>query len=70
MRTLMFNTKRYDRLSFDEVNRRHGHDLEYLEARLDPRTADLAAGFPAVCIFVNDDAGAERSPVSPTSASG
>jgi D-lactate dehydrogenase len=59
MRTLMFNTKRYDRISFDECNRRHGHDLEYLEARLDPRTADLAAGFAAVCIFVNDDAGAE-----------
>ena len=59
MRTLMFNTKRYDRLSFDECNRQHGHDLEYLEARLDPRTADLAAGFAAVCIFVNDDAGAE-----------
>jgi D-lactate dehydrogenase len=59
MRTLMFNTKRYDRLSFDECNRQHGHYLEYLEARLDPRTADLAAGFAAVCIFVNDDAGPE-----------
>ena len=46
-------------LSFDETNRRHGHGLEYLEARLDPRTADLAAGFAAVCIFVNDDAGKE-----------
>ena len=59
MRTLMYNTKRYDRLSFDECNRQHGHELEYLEARLDPRTADLAAGFGAVCIFVNDDAGRE-----------
>ena len=59
MRTLMFNTKRYDRLSFDECNLAHGHELDYLETRLDPRTADLAAGFAAVCIFVNDDAGAE-----------
>ncbi len=59
MRTLMFNTKRYDRQSFDETNLRHGHQLEFLEARLDPRTADLAAGFAAVCIFVNDDAGKE-----------
>jgi D-lactate dehydrogenase len=59
MRTLMFNTKRYDRLSFDEINRQHDHELEYLEARLDPRTADLAAGFDVVCIFVNDDAGEE-----------
>ena len=59
MRTLMFNTKRYDRQSFDECNRQHGHDIEYLEARLEPRTAELAAGFAAVCIFVNDDAGPE-----------
>jgi D-lactate dehydrogenase len=59
MRTLMYNTKRYDRLSFDECNGEHRHELEYLEARLDPRTADLAAGFGAVCIFVNDDAGAD-----------
>jgi D-lactate dehydrogenase len=59
MRTLMFNTKRYDRQSFDDANRDVGHELEYVEARLDPRTAELAAGFGAVCIFVNDDAGAE-----------
>jgi D-lactate dehydrogenase len=59
VRTLMFNTKRYDRLSFDESNRPPRHELEYLEARLDPRTADLAAGFEAVCVFVNDDVGAE-----------
>jgi D-lactate dehydrogenase len=59
MRTLMFNTKRYDRLSFEDGNRRFGHDIEYAEAKLDPRTADLAAGFSAVCVFVNDDGGAE-----------
>jgi D-lactate dehydrogenase len=59
VRTLMFNTKRYDRQSFDECNRQHGHEIEYLEARLEPRTAELAAGFAAVCIFVNDDAGPE-----------
>jgi D-lactate dehydrogenase len=59
MRTLLFNTKRYDRQSFDECNADHGHELDYLESRLDGRTADLAAGFAAVCIFVNDDAGAD-----------
>jgi D-lactate dehydrogenase len=59
MRTLMYNTKRYDRLTFAECNRSHGHELEYLEARLDPRTAELAAGFTAVCVFVNDDVGAD-----------
>jgi D-lactate dehydrogenase len=59
MRTLVFNTKRYDRQSFDDCNRRYGHELDYVEARLDPRTAELAAGFVAVCVFVNDDLGAE-----------
>jgi len=58
MRTLMYSTKRYDRLSFEECNGEHGHEIEYLDARLDARTADLAEGFGAVCIFVNDDAGA------------
>jgi D-lactate dehydrogenase len=59
MRTLMYNTKRYDRLTFEDCNGEHGHEIEYLDARLDPRTADLAAGFGAVCIFVNDDGGSE-----------
>jgi D-lactate dehydrogenase len=59
MRVVMFNAKRYDRQAFDECNRAHGHELEHLEARLDPRTAELASGFDAVCAFVNDDIGAE-----------
>jgi D-lactate dehydrogenase len=58
MRTLMYNTKRYDRQSFTESNGDR-HELEFLEARLDPRTAELAAGFAAVCVFVNDDVGSE-----------
>jgi D-lactate dehydrogenase len=34
-------------------------ELTFLEARLDPHTALLAKGHEAVCIFVNDDGGAE-----------
>ena len=49
--------KRFDRSSFEDCNRFHGHQLEYLDVRLDRRTADLASGFRAVCVFVNDDAG-------------
>ncbi len=62
MRTLMFSAKRYDRVVFDECNREHGHALEYLDVRLDARTADLAEGSEAVCVFVNDqvDAAALR----------
>ncbi len=55
MRIAFFSTHRFDRDFFDEANRVHGHDIEYLEARLTPATAALAAGAPAVCAFVNDD---------------
>lgn len=54
MRTLLFSAKRYDRTVFDECNRDHGHTLEYLDVQLDARTADLADGSEAVCVFVND----------------
>ena len=54
----MFSAKRYDRVSFDECKAAFGHHVEYLEVRLEPRTAELATGFDAVCVFVNDDVGA------------
>ena len=50
----VFDTHRYDRGAFDEANRAFGHELVYFEPRLNAQTAGLAAGFPAVCSFVND----------------
>ena len=58
MRTLMFSAKRYDRASFDSCNRTHRHHFEYLDVRLDDRTVELAAGYEAICVFVNDLAAA------------
>jgi D-lactate dehydrogenase len=58
MRIAMFSTKPYDRRSFDAVNEGMGHEVLYLEPRLAPLTASLAAGAEAVCVFVNDDLGA------------
>ena len=57
-RVAMFDAKSYDREFFDA---RLGEDLavEYFEAKLGPRTARLATGFPIVCAFVNDDLGAD-----------
>lgn len=55
MRIAFFSTHGFDRQFFDEANRAHGHDIQYLEARLTPATSALAAGAPAVCAFVNDD---------------
>lgn len=59
MRIAVFNTRRYDRQFLDEANAKYNHELMYFEPRLDHTTAPLAAGFPAVCIFVNDTADAK-----------
>jgi D-lactate dehydrogenase len=54
----LFSAKRYDRVGFERANAAHGHTLTFLEPRLDVDTARLAAGAPAVCVFVNDDVSA------------
>jgi D-lactate dehydrogenase len=55
MRTVVFSTKSYDSRTLAERNANgHCHELVFQEARLTPATALLAAGFPAVCGFVND----------------
>jgi hypothetical protein len=54
MRVVFFSSQTYDRSSFAEANRNHGHDLVFLEPRLSAATSSLAAGFPGVCIFVNE----------------
>jgi len=54
MRVAVFSTKPYDRRFLDAANRDGLHQLDYFEARLDTTSAALAAGYPAVCAFVND----------------
>lgn len=54
MRIAIFGTKPYDRRFLSAANASAGHDLHFLEPRLDATTAALAQGFEAVCIFVND----------------
>lgn len=54
MRVAVFSTKPYDREFLAAANREAGHDLEFLEPRLSAQTCRLAEGFPAVCVFVND----------------
>lgn len=53
MRVAVFSTHNYDRIFLNGENDA-GHELVYHEVRLTPLTAQLAAGFPAVCPFVND----------------
>jgi len=53
MKVAVFSAKPYDRVFLEQANARR-HELTFLEARLSPETAILAAGFPTVCAFVND----------------
>ena len=55
MKVAVFSAETYDRQFLDAANT--NHELVYFETRLEPKTASLAAGYPVVCAFVNDDLG-------------
>ena len=59
MKVMVFDTKPYDRQFLERENAAYGYKLKFLESKLTPDTARLAAGYDAVCAFVNDDVGAE-----------
>jgi D-lactate dehydrogenase len=54
MRIAFFSVKAFERAAFTRANVAHGHVLEMFSERLHAATAPLAAGFDAVCVFVND----------------
>jgi D-lactate dehydrogenase len=54
MKVAVFSTKPYDRRFLTAANQEHKHDLTFFEPRLTPETAVLAADFPAICAFIND----------------
>jgi D-lactate dehydrogenase len=54
MRVAIFSAKSYERKLLDELNADHRHELVYFDTPLGPDTTPLAAGFPAVSVFVND----------------
>ena len=55
MKVAVFSAKKYDREFLGTANGSR-HELQFLEPRLTVETAGLAAGFGAVCVFVNDRA--------------
>lgn len=60
MRILFYDTKSYDKNSFEkQLPNYPGIEIEYLKTDLDPRTAPLAKGLDAVCAFVSSDVGAD-----------
>ncbi len=55
MRVALFSAKKYERKLLDELNAGHRHELVYFDTLLEPETVSLAAGFPAVSVFTNDN---------------
>ncbi|UXY15174.1 2-hydroxyacid dehydrogenase [Chitiniphilus purpureus] len=53
MRIAVFDSKRYDRNALNAANHA-GYTFEFFDDRLNRSTVPLAAGFDAVCPFVND----------------
>ncbi len=54
MKIAFFDTKPYDKPSFDKYSEEYGIDIKYFETKLNEDTVDLANGYDGVCVFVND----------------
>lgn len=59
MKIAFFDTKSYWRDSFGPMAEKFGYEITFIEERLTPATAKLAAGHDATCSFVNDEVPAE-----------
>jgi len=54
-----FDTKEYDRRSFDRINVNNSFKIKYFETKLTADSAVLTEGYDAVCAFVNDTVNSE-----------
>ena len=54
MKIAFFDTKPYDKNSFDKYSESTGIEFKYYETKLNEDTVYLAHGFDGVCVFVND----------------
>ncbi len=54
MKIAFFDTKPYDRPSFDKYGEEYGVEFKYFETKLNADTVELAQGYDGVCAFVND----------------
>ena len=60
MRILFYDTKKYDRDSFEKVTEKYPEiEIEYTDTDINSKTANLAKGFEAICAFVSSDVGKE-----------
>jgi D-lactate dehydrogenase len=54
MKIAFFSTQKYDRDFFLKENDRFNFDLVFFEVHLKQETLELAKGYEAICVFVND----------------
>lgn len=54
MKIAFFDAKTYDKPAFDKFSAKFGMEIKYFEAKLNEDTVELASGYDAVCVFVND----------------
>ena len=59
MKLAFFDAKSYDIPGFDRYAAAAGIEIKYYESKLNIDTVALAAGFDAVCVFVNDTVSAD-----------
>lgn len=54
MKIAFFDTHGFERAVFQKANEISQHEIAFFETRLTDQTANLASGYPCVCVFVND----------------
>lgn len=54
IKVAFFDSKEYDKKSFNEYNKEYGYKITYFENKLTEETTLLAKGYDAVCVFVHD----------------
>ena len=54
MKIAFFDTKTYDKNSFEKVGKNNGIEFKFFETKLNEDTVSLANGYDGVCVFVND----------------
>jgi len=56
MKTIVFDTHKFERPFLEEASQKAGHEFSLKEVRLGADTAELCEGYQAVSIFIHDDA--------------
>lgn len=59
IRVAFFDTKEYDKASFERAGKDQDMEFKFFEAKLTEDTAELAKGCDVVCVFVNDTVNAK-----------